>query len=101
MIDEKALYTLEFNKIRDRLSSYCVLAGGKRKALSMLSEKDFESAQISLSKTEEAFGLLFDRGASGIEFYDDLGDAIERAATGATMSSPTSAASMATRITRT
>ena len=85
MIDEKVLLSLEFNKIRSKISEYCVLYGGKEAALSV-EPLGFMEAKAAMDETTEAYSLLYDKGVPGIEFYDDLGDLLPRAKKGATLS---------------
>lgn len=86
MIDDKVLKALEFNKIKEKISSFCALDGGKGKALSIFPTSDYFEAKKSMDETTEAYELLYTYGVSGIEFYDDLGDILPRAKKGATLS---------------
>ncbi len=78
MTDERTLCSLEFNKIKEKISEYCVLKSGKLRAESILPHSDFACAKTALEETKEAYELLYDKGIATIEFYDDLGDILER-----------------------
>ncbi len=86
MTDEKSINVLEFNKIKDLFAKYCVLSESKLVAANILPETEFESAKRLLDMTAEAYSLLFSHGISGIEFYDDLGDILNRSTMGSTLS---------------
>ena len=86
MINSKALKSLEFDKVAQKVSEYCVLYRTKEIAQSMIPEDNFLQAKHLQDKTSEAFSLLYDGGVSGIDFYDDLEDAPERSEKGSTLS---------------
>ncbi len=85
-MDEKVLKTLEFDKVKNKIAEYCVLYSAKDEMNALVPFTDYKSAKNELNKTKEAFELLYTDGVSGVEFYDDLGDALNRAAKGATLS---------------
>lgn len=85
-MDEKVLKTLEFDKVKTKIAEYCVLYPAKNEMNAIVPFTDYASAKSELNKTKEAFELLYSDGVSGIEFYDDLGDCLMRAAKGATLS---------------
>lgn len=86
MIAQRVLKALEFDKVLRLASEYCVLGETKLNMANYSSFGDFSDSQLLLDKTEEAYSLLFEHGASSIEFYDDIGDALERVKKGATLS---------------
>ncbi len=86
MTDKKTLNVLEFDKIKEILSGYCVLYETKSAALNLTEGNDFSSVKRLLDMTEEGYRLLYDCGVNGIEFYDDLGDLLERSAMNSTLS---------------
>ena len=85
-MDEKVLRTLEFDKVKNKIAEYCVLYSSKDEMNALLPFTEYKSAKNELNKTKEAFELLYTDGVSGVEFYDDLGDSLNRAAKGATLS---------------
>lgn len=86
MIESKTLKSLEFDKIKQKASVYCVLKSSKNDMLNLIPASDFSICRNLLDETKEAFSLLYDGGVSGIEFYDDLGDSLLRAEKGSTLS---------------
>lgn len=86
MISARVRNVLEFNKIIKRVAEYAALAGGKELLNSLQPETDSESAEFLLKKTYEAFKLLYTYGVSGIEFFDEPGDELERAKRESTLS---------------
>ena len=85
-MDEKVLRTLEFDKVKNIIAEYCVLYSSKDEMNALVPFTEYKSAKNELNKTKEAFELLYTDGVSGVEFYDDLGDSLNRAAKGATLS---------------
>lgn len=85
-MDEKILRTLEFDKVKNIIAEYCVLYSSKDEMNALVPFTEYKSAKNELNKTKEAFELLYTDGVSGVEFYDDLGDSLNRAAKGATLS---------------
>lgn len=83
---EKTLKTLEYDKVLSLVSNYAILKGTKQRLLSLTPFSDIESVNVALKKTQEAYKLLFDYGVSGIEFFDEPSDEIERAEKGALLS---------------
>ncbi len=80
---QRTLKTLEYDKVMNLVSGYAILKGTKQRLISATPFKDVESVLVALKKTEEAYKLLFDFGVSGIEFFDEPSDEIERAEKGA------------------
>lgn len=85
-MDEKVLRTLEFDKVKNKIAEYCVLYSSKDEMNALVPFTEYKSAKNELNKTKEGFELLYTDGVSGVEFYDDLGDSLNRAAKGATLS---------------
>lgn len=85
-MDEKVLRTLEFDKVKNKIAEYCVLYSSKDEMNALVPFTEYKSAKNELNKTKEASELLYTDGVSGVEFYDDLGDSLNRAAKGATLS---------------
>ena len=86
MITQRVIRTLEFDKVLKIASEYCVLYETKRLLQNFIPAAEFFDAQLYLDKTTEAYDLLFNHGASSIEFYDDMEDILERVKKGATLS---------------
>ncbi len=86
MINEKVIKSLEFDKVRDKITQYCVLYPSKAKIREIMPENEYSLSRFSLSKTDEAFKMLYKSGVSGIEFYDDITGIPEKAKLGATLS---------------
>ncbi|MCI6733599.1 MAG: endonuclease MutS2 [Clostridiales bacterium] len=86
MITQRVVKALEFDKVLKIASEFCVLYETKQKFENFIPDGDFSDAQLLLDKTSEAYDLLFNHGASSIEFYDDMGDILERVKKGATLS---------------
>lgn len=78
MIDDRTLKSLEFDKILQKISDYAVLKRTKSLILQLKPTSDIDTVRFELDKTEEAFKLLFDYGVSGVEFFDDITDELER-----------------------
>lgn len=81
----KTLKTLEYDKVLNLVSDCAVLKGTKQRLLSSTPFSDIESVNNALLKTEEAYKLLFDYGVSGVDFFDEPGDELERAEKGASL----------------
>ncbi len=82
----KVLIALEYDKILYAVSEYAVLDSSKNKLKNTLPCKDFYSAEISLNTTIEADKLLYNYSVSGVDFFDEITDELERAQKGAVLS---------------
>ncbi|MDY2850839.1 MAG: endonuclease MutS2 [Candidatus Borkfalkiaceae bacterium] len=85
-ISEKVLLTLEYDKVMRSVSEYAVLGVSKEKIKNSVPENDFLSAEISLDTTAEADALLYKYAVSGVDFFDEITDELDRAKKGATLS---------------
>lgn len=83
---KKSAQRLELDKILSAVAEYAVLEGGKAEILALQPAADLAAAKRALDTTDEATRLLFVLGAGGIESFPPLGDAVERAEKGATLS---------------
>ncbi len=83
---DRTLTTLEYDKVMRLVSDYAVLYGTKQRLASSVPFSDILSVKLALDKTEEAYKLLFDYGVSGVDFFDEPSDEIERAEKGALLS---------------
>ena len=77
---------LELDKILSAASAYATLEGGRDAVLGLEPTPELSEARRRLSLTEEASELLFRLGAGKIEYFPPLGDSLERAEKGATLS---------------
>lgn len=84
-MEDKTLNALEYDKILRILAEFCVLRESAENIRAENPATDYETVKSKLSETEEAYELLYSGGVSGIEFYDDLGDALIRAQKGSTL----------------
>lgn len=82
----KTLKTLEYDKVLNLVSQYAVLKGTKQRLVSCTPFTNINEVNVALSKTGEAYKLLFDYGVSGVDFFDEPSDEIEKAAKGALLS---------------
>ena len=82
---KKFLLSLEYDKVLNILSGFAALKGTKRQILCYVPSGKKEDAELLLKKTCEAHKLLFTYGIGGIEFYDEPGDELERAAKGSSL----------------
>ena len=78
MITQRVCKALEFDKVLKLASEYCVLYESKTKMQNYVPGGDFSDSRLLLDKTSEAYDLLYNHGASSIEFYDDTGDIPDR-----------------------
>ncbi len=77
---------LELDKILQSAASFAVLDAAKEAVLALRPVYALDDARRALDETEEASLLLFTLGAGRIEYFPPLGDALERAEKGATLS---------------
>ena len=84
-ITEKAIYALEFDKIRVMLSSLCPTAGAKERALTLEPLIHTEQITRQQKKTTDAKKLLEAKGMPPFGTVVDINDICERAAKGATL----------------
>ncbi len=84
-MEDKTLNALEYDKILRIVAEFCVLRESAENIRAANPATDYETVKSKLSETEEAYELLYSGGVSGIEFYDDLGDALIRAPKGSTL----------------
>lgn len=85
-MDEKALKTLEYDKVMSIVAQYAVLKGTKRHILSYAPSSDKLSVEQALKKTEEAYLLLYNYGTPSVDFFDEPSDELDRAEKGSTLS---------------
>lgn len=86
MIDERVLNVLEYDKILYNCAENAVLNISKQTLRDLKPTTDQTEAEFLLKKTGEAFKLLYTYGVSGIPFFNDLSDELERSERGSTLS---------------
>ncbi|MBQ9480661.1 MAG: endonuclease MutS2, partial [Clostridia bacterium] len=86
MVSEKVLKALEYDKVLAAASEYAVLDASKKKLLDSVPYTDFLSARIALDTTAEADKLLYTYAVSGVDFFDEITDELDRAQKGAVLS---------------
>ena len=84
-INEKAIYALEFDKIRVLLSSLCPTSGAKERALAIEPLVHTEQILRQQKKTTDAKRLLEAKGMPPFGTVVDINDICERATKGATL----------------
>ena len=78
MISEKTIKAIEFDKILERVSEYAVLERTKSEILGFSPLTSLAEAKNSLSRTEEAFKLLYKYGVGGVYFFADVSEELKR-----------------------
>lgn len=86
MVHNKSAERLELNKILLKAAEFAVLEESKRALENLQPVTTVGDAKRLLSMTEEAERLLFRLGAGRVEYFPPLGDLLERAQKGATLS---------------
>lgn len=79
-MDEKSLYTLEFNKILERLAAYCGFSVSAEKARAVRPSIDIEEAERWQAETREAVHMLNTHSTLSIGGARDIREAVDRAA---------------------
>lgn len=86
MIDDRVSNVLEYDKILRFCAENAVLDVSKETLKKQKPTTDLATAEFLLKKTDEAFKLLYTYGVSGIPFFDEITDELERSARGSTLS---------------
>ncbi len=86
MINEKVLNVLGYDKVLEEIAEYTVLSCSKRALLATLPCEDYFSVNEALDTTAEAVKLLYTYSVSGVDFFDEITDELDRAEKGATLS---------------
>lgn len=81
-MNEKTLRTLEFDKVREILGTYCAFNASKEKALALRPERKLQAARNLLDQTSEARKLLEPSPDISIGGARDVRDIVEGAARG-------------------
>ena len=85
-MNEKNIYTLEFNKIRELLASKAQTDGAKEMALSLMPSDDEDVVRLNQRRTADAKRLAGQKGNPSFGSIRDVSSALERADKGATLS---------------
>lgn len=80
LMDEKSLYTLEFNKILERLAAYCAFEVSAEKARAARPSIDIEEVERWQAETREALQMLNARGTLSIGGARDIRETVDLAA---------------------
>ena len=80
------LQKLEFNKILDILTKYCVTTAGKNLASSLLPSNNKDEVKHSLAETEEAVNLSFRNSFPSIYDFSDINFSLKSLENGSTLS---------------
>ncbi len=83
---EKAVHTLEFDKITNLLSQCTPTEGGRALALRLMPENDEYNIKKKLSQTSSAKRMLTSKGMPSFGSAKDVVESVERAEKGATLS---------------
>jgi DNA mismatch repair protein MutS2 len=81
-MDAKTLHTLEYQKVLERLSSYCAFAASTEKAHKLLPTNNIDEAHRRLAETSEAVQMLVTRPDLTIGGARDIRQAVDLAAHG-------------------
>lgn len=85
-MNEKNLYTLEFNKIRELLAKKALTEGAAQMALSLEPSDDKDEVCLKQRRTADAKRLAGQKGNPSFGSVKDVSGALERADKGATLS---------------
>ena len=85
MAFEKALKTLEYNKILDMLASYAHTQGGKGRALALTPSGDADSVKRMLNETTDALKYLNFKGLPSFGNVSDVSFSVDNARKGASL----------------
>ena len=85
MISEKSIKALEFEKILQSISKYAVLDDSKNLILNLKPDTDIKDVRHNLTKTVEAYKLLFTHNATNVPYFASIRDSLSRAEKGATL----------------
>ena len=85
-MDNKALNTLEFNKIKDMLIGKAASALGKRLADELVPSTDIEEIRLSQSETATAVSMIMKKGSLVLGGLRDLSDSLKRVNVGGILS---------------
>ncbi|MBR2870695.1 MAG: endonuclease MutS2 [Clostridia bacterium] len=78
MISQKTIKAIEFDKIMQSVASYAVLERTKSILENFSPLTCYEEVCELLSKTEEAYKLLYNYSIGGIYYFDDISEELDR-----------------------
>ncbi len=84
-MNEKLIKVLEFNEIRERLSSHAISSRAKNAILSLMPSHNYEEAKRLLSLTDEAYTVKHKYLASPVSEFDDISEVLDKAKAGAVL----------------
>ena len=84
-MNEKALKTLEYTKIRDRLASFAISAMGKEKCANLMPMSDMPSISREQNETTEAVNMALKKGRLPLGGIKDIRPQLGRAVAGGTL----------------
>ena len=82
---DKAIKTLEFDKIRARLSNFCPTEGAKELALALAPSRGINTVRRILAETDAALSLEVKKGTPPFYGVRDITDTVDRADKGAVL----------------
>ena len=85
-MNEKYLYTLEFNKIRELLAKKALTEGAREMCLALTPSDDVDEVRLRQRRTADAKRLAGQKGNPSFGSVKDVTGALERADKGATLS---------------
>lgn len=85
-MNNKNIYTLEFNKIREMLASHAATDGAKKMALELMPSDDIDEVRLRQARCAGAKRLAGLKGNPSFGTIRDISSACERADKGATLS---------------
>lgn len=83
--DEKTRNTLEYDKVLALLASLAPTAGAAERSRMLTPDDDAQAVERNLARTGDALALLAERGMPPFGSVTDIGEALERAAKGAVL----------------
>lgn len=87
-MDEKALHTLEFPKVLERLARHTAFSVSHERAMALRPAADIDAAQRRLAETSEGRSLLEDQPKLGVGGARDLRPALGNARRGMALTAP-------------
>lgn len=82
---DRAIKTLEFDKIRARLANFCPTEGARELALALSPSRGINTVRRILAETDAALALEVKKGTPPFYGVRDVTDAVDRADKGAVL----------------
>jgi len=86
-MNSKALKTLEYNKIIDRLAAYASSLMGKEACRNLVPASDLEEIRLALVNTSDALSRIFEKGSISFSGVKDVRGSLKRLEIGSVLSS--------------